>query len=68
MTSKIKKTLLIIGLIVCPILSLLVRVEAGYSDKEVIYKINQPVTLTQVVVKNGTQWIIQTTCKILKPI
>lgn len=66
MTNKAKKILMIIGLIVCMIISLLVKAEAGYSDNEATHKIAHPVAITQVIGNTGTQWIIQTMCKIFK--
>lgn len=68
MTNKIKKLCLIIGLLVCLIAALIAKRELSRKDADITNNMNQPVSITQTVINTGSQWIIQTTYKLLKPI
>ena len=66
MTNKIKTLCLILGLTTCLIVMLIAKVEFSQKETEASKEIKNSPPTTQVVVNTGVQWIIQTTCKILK--
>lgn len=66
MTIQIKKTFLLLGMLACLIGGLVISNEI--SQEETDRTISSPSAITLAVVHTGSQWIIQTTCKLLKPI
>ncbi len=65
MTNTIKVFLLIIGLAVCLLIAFITKTEAHQDTTHSSIKVER-VVVTQSVVNTGTQWIIQTTYKLLK--
>ncbi len=68
MNNKIKILCLVTGLVVCLIITMITKAEVDNQDTEVENRIDSPSSMRQVIVSTGTQWMIQTTCKLLKPI